>query len=72
MASSSNGDKPSVFDMPVNKLTGGGLQYIRALRELKLQEALLEAMIRQYELVEKVNSILSTHSSSVGGTHCSA
>lgn len=52
MESSSSGDKPSVFDMPVNKLTGGGVEYIRALRELKLQEALLEAMIRQYEMAK--------------------
>ena len=52
MESSPDGQKASVFDMPVNKLTGGGIEYVRALRELKLQEALLESMIRQYELAK--------------------
>jgi uncharacterized protein involved in exopolysaccharide biosynthesis len=41
-----------MFDMPVSKLPGAGVEYVRALRELKLQEALLETMIRQYEMAK--------------------
>ncbi len=52
MESSPENAKASMFDMPVNKLTSGGIEYVRALRELKLQEALLESMIRQYELAK--------------------
>lgn len=52
MESSPDGPKSGIFDMPVNKLTSGGIEYVRALRELKLQEALLESMIRQYELAK--------------------
>lgn len=42
--------KASPLDMAVNKLSEGGLEYVRARRELKVQEMLLEGMIRQYEL----------------------
>jgi capsule polysaccharide export protein KpsE/RkpR len=52
MESTPGGDKPGAFDMPVNKLSEGGIEYVRARRELKLQEALLEGMIRQYEIAK--------------------
>ena len=52
MESSPEGQKASTFDMPLNKLTGGGLEYIRALRELKIQEALLESILKQFELAK--------------------
>jgi len=50
MESRSGGDKASPLDMPVSKLSEGGIEYVRARRELKLQETLLEGMIRQYEI----------------------
>jgi capsule polysaccharide export protein KpsE/RkpR len=40
------------LDMPVNKLSEAGIEYVRARRELKLQETLLESMIRQYEIAK--------------------
>ena len=53
METSPEGDgKASALDMPVNKLSGGGLEYVRARRELKVQETLLEGMIRQYEVAK--------------------
>ena len=52
MESSPEGQKASTFDMPLNKLTGGGLEYVRALRELKIQEALLESLLKQFELAK--------------------
>lgn len=36
----------------IAKLPGAAVEYLRARRELKLQEALLEGMIRQYELAK--------------------
>ncbi len=51
MEASPNGQgKASPLDMQVDKLSDGGLEYIRARRELKVQETLLESMIRQFEL----------------------
>jgi uncharacterized protein involved in exopolysaccharide biosynthesis len=38
--------------MPVGKLPEAGLEYVRARRELKLQETLLESMVRQYEIAK--------------------
>lgn len=52
MESSPAGDKASPLDMPVNKLSAAGIEYVRARRELKIQEALLEGMIRQYEIAK--------------------
>ncbi len=49
MESSQGGNAGSAVDMPVGKLPEAGIEYVRARRELKLQETLLEAMIRQYE-----------------------
>ncbi len=50
MESSPDGDSVSRLDLPVNKLSEAGIEYVRARRELKLQETLLESMIRQYEI----------------------
>lgn len=49
MESNPGGNAGSAVDMPVGKLPEAGIEYVRARRELKLQETLLEAMIRQYE-----------------------
>jgi len=49
-ASPESDSKAGALDMALNRLADGGLEYIRAQRELRVQEALLEAMIRQYEL----------------------
>jgi capsule polysaccharide export protein KpsE/RkpR len=47
---SAQGRNPgSAVDMPVNKIPEAAVEYIRARRELKLQETILEAMVRQYE-----------------------
>ena len=49
MESSQGGNAGSAVDMPVGKLPEAAIDYVRARRELKLQETLLENMIRQYE-----------------------
>ena len=38
--------------MPVGKIPAAAIDYVRARRELKLQETLLESMIRQYEIAK--------------------
>src|SRR5437764_1230133 len=40
----------SVADVPLAKVPGAGLEYIRRLRELKYREALFELLIKQYEV----------------------
>ena len=50
MESMQGGQPGSAVDMPVGKIPRAALDYVRARRELKLQETLLEAMIRQLEL----------------------
>ncbi len=49
MESAQGGSAGSTVDLPVGKLPEAGIAYVRARRELKLQETLLESMIRQYE-----------------------
>ena len=49
MESSQGGSAGSAVDMPVGRLPEAAIDYVRARRELKLQEALLESMIRQFE-----------------------
>ncbi len=44
------GDSENALDIPVGRLPEAAIDYIRARRELKLQETLLESMIRQYEI----------------------
>lgn len=49
MESTHGGNDGSTVDIPVGKLPEAGIEYIRARREMKLQETLLESMVRQYE-----------------------
>lgn len=49
MESRTGGADGSAVDIPVGKLPEAGIEYVRARRELKLQETLLEAMVRQLE-----------------------
>lgn len=49
MESTRGGNDGSTVDIPVGKLPEAGIEYIRARREMKLQETLLESMVRQYE-----------------------
>ena len=42
----------SAVDMPVGKLPEAAIDYVRARRELKMQETLLESMLRQYEIAK--------------------
>ena len=49
MESTQGGNPGSAVDMPVGKLPEAGIAYVRARREVKLQETLLETMIRQFE-----------------------
>ncbi len=49
MESAQGGNAGSAVDMPVGKLPEAGIEYVRARRELKLQETLLETMLRQFE-----------------------
>jgi len=49
MESTQGGNAGSAVDMPVGRLPEAAIDYVRARRELKLQETLLETMIRQYE-----------------------
>ncbi len=42
----------SAADIPVGKIPEAAIAYVRARRELKLQETLLESMIRQFEIAK--------------------
>jgi tyrosine-protein kinase Etk/Wzc len=42
----------SAVDIPVGKIPEAAIAYVRARRELKLQETLLESMIRQFEIAK--------------------
>lgn len=42
----------SAVDIPVGRLPEAGIEYVRARRELKIQETLLESMIRQFEIAK--------------------
>jgi capsule polysaccharide export protein KpsE/RkpR len=42
----------SPVDIPVGKIPEAAIDYVRAKRELKLQETLLEGIVRQYELAK--------------------
>ena len=48
----SNQGSTNALDLPVGRLPEAAIDYIRARRELKLQETLLENMIRQYEIAK--------------------
>jgi tyrosine-protein kinase Etk/Wzc len=49
---STQGNPGSAVDMPVGRIPEAAIDYVRARRELKLQETLLESMIRQYEIAK--------------------
>ncbi len=42
----------SAVDIPVGRIPEAAIDYVRARRELKLQETLLESMIRQFEIAK--------------------
>ncbi|HMC13996.1 MAG TPA: GNVR domain-containing protein, partial [Albitalea sp.] len=52
MESTQGGNPGSAVDMPVGKIPEAAIDYVRARRELKLQETLLEGIVRQYELAK--------------------
>ena len=52
MESTQGGNAGSAVDMPVGKIPEAAIDYVRARRELKLQETLLESMVRQYEVAK--------------------
>ena len=52
MESSQAGSPGSAVDMPVGRIPEAAVDYVRARRELKLQETLLESMVRQYEVAK--------------------
>ena len=52
MESATGGTAGSAVDIPVGKLPQAGIEYVRARRELKIQETLLESMIRQFEIAK--------------------
>ncbi|QTN23480.1 hypothetical protein HZ992_00285 [Rhizobacter sp. AJA081-3] len=52
MESTQGGAPGSAVDLPVGKIPEAAIDYVRARRELKLQETLLESMIRQFEIAK--------------------
>jgi capsule polysaccharide export protein KpsE/RkpR len=52
MESSQGGSPGSAVDMPVGRIPEAAIDYVRARRELKLQETLLESMVRQFEIAK--------------------
>jgi capsule polysaccharide export protein KpsE/RkpR len=52
MEGSAGGNAGSATDLPVGKLPAASVDYLRARRDLKLQETLLEAMLRQLEMAK--------------------
>jgi tyrosine-protein kinase Etk/Wzc len=52
MESSQGGTSGSAVDLPVGRIPEAAIDYVRARRELKLQETLLESMVRQYEVAK--------------------
>jgi len=52
MESTQGGAAGSAVDMPVGRIPEASIDYVRARRELKLQETLLESMVRQFEIAK--------------------
>src|SRR5205823_3682370 len=52
MEAKSGGRVGSAVDMPVGKLPEAAVDFVRARREVKLQETLLEGILKQYELAK--------------------
>jgi len=49
MESRRDAGNASPVDMPVGRIPAASIDYVRARRELKIQETILEGMLRQYE-----------------------
>jgi uncharacterized protein involved in exopolysaccharide biosynthesis len=49
---STKGGEGSPVEMPVGRIPEAAVEYVRARRELKLQETLLESMVRQFEIAK--------------------
>lgn len=49
---STGGTRGGSAEIPVGKIPAAAVDFLRAVRELKLQESLLEVMVRQYELAK--------------------
>ena len=52
LESAKGGTAGNAMDMQVGRLPEAAIDYVRARRELKLQETLLESMVRQYEIAK--------------------
>jgi len=52
MESTQGGNPGSAVDLPVGRIPQAAIDYVRARRELKLQETLLESMLRQFEIAK--------------------
>ena len=52
MDSTQGGSAGSAVDMPVGRIPEASIDYVRARREVKLQETLLDGMIRQFEIAK--------------------
>jgi len=52
MESAQGSAAASPVEMPVGRIPAAAIDYVRARRELKLQETLLEGMVRQYEIAK--------------------
>ena len=52
MESSRASPSGSAVDIPVGRIPEAAIAYVRARRELKLQETLLESMVRQFEIAK--------------------
>jgi tyrosine-protein kinase Etk/Wzc len=52
MESTGRGANGSALDLPVGKLPEAAIEFVRARRELKIQETLLESIVRQYEIAK--------------------
>ena len=52
MESSRASPNGSAVDIPVGRIPEAAIDYVRARRELKLQETLLESMVRQFEIAK--------------------
>jgi capsule polysaccharide export protein KpsE/RkpR len=52
MESRRDAGNASAVDMPVGRIPAAAVDYVRARRELKLQETLMEGILRQYEVAK--------------------
>ncbi len=52
MESAQGSAAASPVEMPVGRIPAAAIDYVRARRELKLQETLLEGMVRQFEIAK--------------------